>query len=137
MLKKTASILLLFSALAIMLGHNFIPHHHHDFDHNLKVHLHNDGSQHNNDSQDNNIDLVHFFSQLHHDTDGQTYLTTLSSSDHLLKNISHFAAIFTSETILNKVIIGKRQKVPPYKNDHHFSQNSIPYGLRAPPVIFV
>lgn len=137
MLKKSVSILMLFSALAVMLGHNLIPHHHHDFEHNELAHHQNDGNHHDNDTEDESDGWGHFFSHLQHGSDGQTYLTSHSSTNNFSKKISHFTAVCLSKYVLEQVIVEIRQNAPPYNADYSNSQNFLPSGLRAPPISIV
>jgi hypothetical protein len=145
--KKSVSILMLYSALALMLGHNFIGHHHHhDFEHNEMSHHHNDGHQHHNDghqhdndnnSEDESDDWEHLFSGIQHGAEGLTFLTSHSSSDKVSKQIPQPTALHTSNFIFQQVIIKIWQNAPPYIADYYNSQNFLPFGLRAPPVSIV
>ena len=143
MLKKFVSILMLYSALALMLGHNFIGHHHHDFEQTEVSHHHNDGHHHDNDPEDNSDsenesdDWSHLFSGVQHGADGLTFLTSHSSTDNLSKQIPQFFAIQVSDFVLNRIIIEVRQNAPPYISDYYNSQNFLPSGLRAPPISIV
>jgi len=133
------SILMLYSALAIMLGHNFIEHHHHDFEHNEVSHHHNDGHHHENDTdnEDERDDWSHLFSGIQHGSDGLTFLTSHSSTDNLSKQIPQFTAIQVSNFVLQQIIVEVRQNAPPYIAKYYNSQNFLPYGLRAPPISIV
>lgn len=137
MLKKFLSILMLYSALAIMLGHNFIPHHHHNFEHHKESHHHKDGHHHDDDSEDESDDWGHLFSGLHHGAEGLTFLTSHTYTEHLSKQFFQFTAPYTSKYILYQVIIEARQNAPPYIVDYHNSQYFLPSGLRAPPIFIV
>jgi hypothetical protein len=143
MVKKFVSILMLYCALALMLGHNFIGHHHHDFEHNQVAHHHNDGHHHENDSEnksdsDNQSDdWSHLFSVIQHSSDVLTYLTSDRSTDNFSKQIPQFIAIQVSNFVLNQLIVEVRQNAPPYFSDYYNSQNFLPLGLRAPPISIV
>lgn len=133
------SILMLYSALAFMLGHNFIGHHHHDFEYNEVSHHHNDGHHHENDTdnKDERDDWSHLFSEIQHGSDGLTFLTSHSSTDNLSKQIPQFTAIQVSKFVLQQIIVEVRQNAPPYIAKYYNSQNFLPYGLRAPPISIV
>lgn len=137
------SILMLCSALAIMLGHNFIPHHHHDFEHSKVAHHHNDKHHHDNDTENNSDsenesdDWSHLFSGIQHGADRLTFLTSHSSTDNLSKQIPQFTAIQVSNFVLNQIIFDVWQNAPPYISDYYNSQKFLPSGLRAPPVFIV
>lgn len=137
------SLLMLYTALALMLGHNFIGHHHHDFEHNEVSHHHDDGHHHDNDSENNDDsesesdDWSHLFSGIQHGADGLTFLTSHSSTDNLSKQIPQFTAIQLSNFVLQQIIVEVRQNAPPYIADYYNSRIFLPCGLRAPPVFIV
>ena len=141
MLKKFVSILMLYSALAFMLGHNFIGHHHHDFEHSEVSHHHNAEQHHHNDNDADNKgesdDWSHLFSGIQHGSDGLTFLTSHSSTDNLSKQIPQFTAIQVSNFVLQQIIVEVKQNAPPYISDYYNSQNFLPSGLRAPPFFIV
>lgn len=148
MLKKLASILMLYSALAIMLGHDFIEHHHyHDFEQTVTSHHHSDGHHHDNntdadDDNDNNAedesdDWKHLFSIIEHGVEGLTFLTNHSSDDKFSKQIPQFIAVRISIFVFKQAIIEVRQNAPPFIAAYYNSQIFLPSGLRAPPVFIV
>lgn len=132
MRKKLVSIFMLYSALAIMLGHNVIPHTHHDDEHNNISHHHNDG-HHNNDTEDEREGWSHIFSSLQHSEEGLTFLTSVGSAENFLKQTAPFTAPCISNFIFNQEILEVRQNAPPYIDDYYNSHNFLPSGLRAPP----
>lgn len=138
MLKKFVSILMLYSALALMLGHNFIGHRHHDFEHNEVSHHHHDGHHHHNDSdsEEENDGWTNLFSGIQHGAEGLTFLTS-HGSDNLTKQIPQFNALHISNFIFQRVIVEGRQNAPPYVSNYYNSQNFLPSGLRAPPFFIV
>lgn len=140
MLKKV-SILMMFSALVIMLGHNFIVHHHHhhhhDFEHNEIAHHQHDGNHHHNDTEDESNDWGHILSHFQHGAEGLTFLTSDNFFGILFKKISPFYAIQISNFVLQQIIIEVRQNAPPFIAEYYNSQNFLSYGLRAPPVSIV
>jgi hypothetical protein len=123
----------MFTAVAIMLGHNFIGHHHHDYEHTEVSHHHNDGHQHDNDTEDESEDWGHFFSGLNHGAEGLTFLTSHGFS----KLIPQCNALHVSHLDFQQVIIDVRQNAPPYISDYHNYHNYLPSGLRAPPIFIV
>ncbi len=132
MLKKFVSIFMLYSALAIMLGHNVIPHTHHDNEHNKISHHHNDG-QHNNDTEDEREGWSHIFLNLQHGAEGLTFLTSVGFADNFSKQITTFTTPCISNFIFNQEVIEVRQNAPPYIDDYYNSHSFLPSGLRAPP----
>lgn len=134
MVKRFTFILMLYSALAIMLGHNVVAHHHHDFEHSEIAHHQNDGNHHDNDTEDESEDWGHFLSHFQHGAEGLTFLTSDNATDNLSKKIPPFNAIQVSNFVLQQIIVEVRQNAPPYIAEYYNSQNFLPYGLRAPPV---
>lgn len=137
MLKKFVSIIMLYSALALLLGHNFIGHHHHDFEYSEIPDHHNDGSLHDNDSEDENNDWSHLFSRINHGAEGLIFLTSHVFTNKFSKQIAQFSVLHVSNFIFKQVIIEVRQNVPPYIADYCNSHSFLPFGLRAPPVTIV
>lgn len=133
------SILMLYSALALMLAHNFIGHHHHDFEHNEVSHHHHEGHHHNNDTdnEDDSDDWIHLFSGIQHGAEGLTFLTSHISTNNISKHIPQFTALHTSNFIFQQVIIDVRQNAPPNAPVYYHSQIFLPCGLRAPPISIV
>ena len=96
MLKKYFSILMMFIAVAIMLGHNIIGHHHHDIKHSqISHHSHsnNDHHQHDNDTEDENEDWKHIFAGLQHGADGIICLNSKTASNNIVKLIPKFKVL--------------------------------------------
>ena len=140
MLKKYFSILMMFIAVAIMLGHNIIGHHHHDIKHSqISHHSHsnNDHHQHDNDKEDENEDWKHIFAGLQHGADGIICLTSKTASNNIVKLIPKFNALNVTHFNFKQVIIDVRQNAPPFISDYYNSQNNLPSGLRAPPIFIV
>ncbi len=127
---------MLYSALAIMLGHNVVPHTHHDDEHNKISHHHND-DHHNNDTEDEREGWNHIFSNLQHGAEGLTFLTSVVSADNFSKQIAPFTAPCISYFTFNQEIIEVRQNAPPYIDIYYNSQSFLPSGLRAPPLNIV
>lgn len=153
MFKRFASILMLYSALAIMLGHDFIEHHHnYDFEQNVTSHHHSDGHHHHSDGHHHDIntdtdddkdtddesdDWKHLFSIIEHGVEGLPFLTNHSSVDNFSKQIPQFIAVRISNFIFKQTIIEVRQNAPPFIVAYYNSQILLPSGLRAPPVFIV
>ena len=140
MLKKYFSILMMFIASAVMLGHNIIEHHHHDIKHSqISHHSHsnNDHHQHDNDKEDENEDWKHIFAGLQHGADGIICLTSKTASNNIVKLIPKFKVLNVTHFNFKQVIIDVRQSAPPFISDYYNSQNNLPSGLRAPPIFIV
>jgi hypothetical protein len=132
MLKKLATLVMLYSAVAIMLGHEFFPHHHH-FDFNEKPHHHHAGNHHHNDSENEDTDWSHLFSNFQHAVTGLTFLTSHCATNNFSKPIQNFTTTHTTYLSFQCVIIELRQNTTPYFADYYNSQISLSSGLRAPP----
>lgn len=145
MLKKYFSILMIFIAVAIMLGHNIIGHHHHHKSEHSEIshHSHSNNDHHHNDNaaedaaEDECEDWEHLFSGLLHGADGIVCLTSNIASNNIVKLIPQFNALNGSYIAFQQVIIDVRQNAPPFLSAYYSCQNHLPYGLRAPPVFIV
>ncbi len=136
---------MLYFALPIMLGHDFIEHpHNYDFERNVTSHHHSEGHHHHSDRHhhDNNTDdesddWKHLFSIIEHGVEGLPFLTNHSSVDNFSKQIPQFIAVRISNFIFKQTIIEVRQNAPPFIVAYYNSQILLPSGLRAPPVFIV
>jgi hypothetical protein len=135
MLKKICSILLIFSAFAMLLGHNLIGHHHHDKEQIAIDHSHADDHHHDNenDEEENDFDFLHFLSHIPHDSDVVTFLKGKELGKTQYKQLNTSALLQTHFTF-NPILDIERQNAPPFKVVYFNSQHYLPSGLRAPPV---
>ena len=126
MLKKYTAILLTFTAYAILLAHNIIPHHHHD------NHHHSEEDQQVNHHH-HHEELNNLFSLFIHSADELTATTNSGSIP------THFKQMPSDVTVTYNVFFNQLP-LPPllyctsvehlvYIPPHFFSS-----GLRAPPV---
>jgi hypothetical protein len=142
MFKKFVSLFMLYAALAIMLGHDFIPHHH-DFEHKDLAHHHHHGHAHHhghssdNNSEEESDDWGHFFSNFHHCAIGLTFLTSHPIADDFPDYIPLLTADVNFTFVFQPIVVEVRQNSPPYFADYHNSQEYLPNGLRAPPAFIV
>lgn len=145
MLKKFVSILMLYSALAIVMGHNFIGHNH-DFEHNEVSHHHNNehhhdhGHHHDNEEEKDEESedwWALFLSSIQHGTEGFTYLTGHGLVDIFLIQANHFNDFQSTYFIFNQEVVEVRQNAPPYLSKNYSSKKFLPFGLRAPPFFIV
>ncbi len=132
---------MIFTALAMLLGHNFIPHHHHDFEHSSVEHHHSDDHHHgyegDGNSENEEFDFGHLFSHFQHGQNGVDFLSTHHFANSLSKQLSPSAAVLTEVFVFQNSAEFVRQNSPPYKSKYRNLQNFLPYGLRAPPVSIV
>jgi hypothetical protein len=148
MLKKQVAILMLFSALATLLGHNFIAHHHHlkhEKEISFHLHHHSDHSkgkssqdEHNkNHTNEENKEWSHYLSSIEHGFDGITFLTFDESSNLFTSKFPPFDFIYFSDFFVFPYFFTYRQNAPPVYSNRNFSQEIVPYGLRGPPFYIV
>lgn len=126
--------MMLYSALAILLGHNFIPHQHQDLGQDNHSHHHPEGPHHDNEGEGETNDWGHFFSYFQHGTQGITFLTSHGPAENFSKQIPTLTPLQTSTFVFQQVITEVRQNAPPYISDYYNSLNFLPSGLRGPPL---
>lgn len=118
-----------------MLGHNVVPHHHHDVEHHSEHH-HSD-NHHDHDSEDEESDFGHPFSSLQHSDNGITFLNSHNFSNTLSKQLFSLIALLPQSVTFQNITVLVRQHSPPYKFVYRSSQYLFPTGLRAPPTFLV
>jgi hypothetical protein len=128
----------MFIALAILHGHNVIPHHHHNPDQFHEGHFHSveDGKS-NAEHTSENSDLGHLFSSIQHGDNGLTYSigqTFTPSFDKQILPIVAFLPAFSEFIEIDNFI---QEGSPPYRKVYFNFQNNLPSGLRAPPAFIV
>ncbi len=129
---------MMFTALAILLGHDVIGHHHHDFEQSsVGHHHHSDDYQHENDGGNNGekeeSGFGHFFSNFQHGENGVTFLTSPDNSNSGSKHFAPLVAILPEGFVFQHVTEFVRQNSPPHKPIYPNSQYLLTTGLRAPP----
>ncbi len=138
MIKRFVSILVLYSALAIMLGHNFVEHHHHhDYEHSEFSHHHSDEHHHDNDSEDDTYDFSYLFLGIYHSSEELIFLNNHHSLNNLYQQILKFTSFSNLNFICQLVVTDVKQNAPPYIADYYNSKNNQSFGLRAPPSFIV
>lgn len=138
-IKKYTSILMLFSALAMMLGHNLIPHDHHDHEVVNFEHHHSDGGHHHdheNDSED--FDFGHLFSHLQHGEKDVAFLSSKNSHTAFSKQLLLFPAVLSDAYNFQHISpFVQHYSQPLYKTVYFNSLYHLYQGLRAPPSFIV
>lgn len=141
MLKKYGSVLMMLTALAIMLGHNLIPHHHHDFEQTAADHHHSDhhhyGAEENENGENKESKLGHLFAHFQHSENGFDFLSNHHFTHSLSKQIFPPAAVLAEVFVYKTNIDSVRQNSPPYKEVYLNLQCLLPTGSRAPPTFIV
>ncbi len=125
---------MLFTALAIMLGHDVVEHQHHEYGEQHLGHHHSDGENlcdDENDSED--FDYEHLFSNFQHGESGIIFISSLNFSNTLLKQLFPVFAELPDSYIFQCFPTIIRQYSPPNKVVYFNSQHYLPSGLRAPP----
>lgn len=136
MFKKYSSILMMFTALAILLGHNLIPHHHHHHEFEYYTVEHHHGDEDDGNSENEESDFGHLFSNFQHGENGITFLSN-HFTNSLSKQLSPSVAVLTEVFFFQNITEFVRQNSPPCKSEYRNSQYLLPPGLRAPPTFIV
>lgn len=123
---------MIFTAYAILLGHNIIPHHHHTNEHDLAEHHQ---THHNHDGDEESRDLGHLFSHFIHSTDG--FIFTGAHSIAFSKLQLLFVALLPDNFSLNEFLIPPLLHKQPAEHLVYISPYSHLSGLRAPPAKFI
>lgn len=135
MLKKYTAILMLFTAYAILLGHNTIPHHHHDSDRNLTG-QHN-ADHHQDQDESDNDELTHLFSHFTHSADGHTFKCTHSTDNTSNKELLTPVIALSDGSTIDAFLLPALLHKPPSEQFNYVPPNALPSGLRAPPYYFI
>lgn len=133
MLKKKTALLFLTLAYAILLGHNIIPHHHHDNPKKLSENHETDHHDHDTD----NDGLSHLLSHLIHSAAGYTFPATHNITNTFFKQQFSFVAVLPDNYSLDEFLIPPLLHKPPAEHLIYISPHSHPSGLRAPPATFI
>jgi hypothetical protein len=134
MLKKYLAILMMFTAYAILLGHNIVPHQHHDHDEHFTEDHHTD--YHPDDDADDD-GLNHLFAHFNHAADGFTFTTSNNIGNIFSKLQLTFVALLPDNFLLDEFLIPTLPDKPPKEHLVYISIHSHPSGLRAPPATFI
>lgn len=133
MFRRNFAIVMLFTALALMLGHNVFPHHHHDSVQQESDHHHSHGNHDHDDQEDD--DLGHLFSGFLHGINGIDFLSSQSTGNTFSKQPIFLVELLLHPVSFNYTLIQVRQNSPPYKYVYYNPFQLLPSGLRAPPSI--
>ncbi len=141
MLKRRIYIFLLLFAFGIIVGHNFIPHHHHDIDHHKALnyqHNHHHGEvplehDHNENNHDDN-GLNHFFSHFFHHEDGLIFTVNHSISNSFSKQAFLFIALVPDTFYFIELPIPPLLHHLPSEHLICISTHFHTPGMRGPPV---
>lgn len=128
---------MLYLALAIMLGHNFVEHKHHDSADSHHHHHHAEEAHHHDTNTDdegesNGKDLGYFFSFIQHSSYEPTYINPTLLVDFSFQ-IPGFAAYNNTAFVFRQVALKVWQNAPPFKEKFFNSIRLSLDGLRAPP----
>jgi hypothetical protein len=140
MTKKYISVIMLYIAAAMMLGHNMWAHHHHDEGHQDGAIYSHGGYHHHHHDDDHNDDeheWYHVFSLMAHSDEGFVYLVGGHSEDDTPDAPNHPIDISTSHELVMEVMVEVRSNAPPYLSPYMYKDGYYCTGLRAPPVLSV
>ncbi len=130
MSKKGISLWFLTLAYAILLGHNIIPHHHHENELELTEHH---SRQHQHDGQSIGQEIGHLFSHFLHVDDGLTFTANHANSLAYSKQQISFVAVLPFLYAHRELRAPPLWVNPPAERPVIMASNSPPSGLRAPP----
>lgn len=130
MLKKYTAIFFLTVAYSFLLGHNIIPHHHVDHDHNSITEHHQTNHHHSGDGDSE--DLIHFFSHFIHSTDALTTTAIHNISNNFSKQQPSLYAVLPDNFSLSEIQI-PLLLYNPHLEHLYLLAHSLGSGLRAPP----
>lgn len=139
MFKRYCFLSTMLLALAIMLGHNVIPHHHHEENKELAEHHHSNNHHHDTDHESpiDAPDLEHLLSVLQHTGNGVTFLTSYDLSEPEFGKIISAIEVGTGNFYSPHPPSIIRQKSSPFPPVFRNFQYLLPTGLRAPPALTV
>ena len=140
-MKKYMAILMMFTAYAILLGHNIIPHHHHNNLEELTEHHnsdhHHESNTHAGEHQTNghhDDGIGHLFSHFLHLDDAFTLIHTNKINSTFAKHLFSFVSILPNYFSFNDLNIPDCIIIPPPEQIIYLSPHSLFAGLRAPPL---
>lgn len=121
---------MMFTAYAILLGHNIIPHHHHDNQKELTEHHQ---TNHHHDGGEESNDLSHLFSHFIHSADGFVFTANHNISNTFSKQQFSFVAVLPDIFSLGELHVPPLLHKPPAEHLIYISPHFLSSGLRAPP----
>lgn len=133
--KRYTAILFLFVAYAILLGHNLIPHHHHDHDSTAKHHSH--GHHDNGNDENKSDDLNHILTHFMHSAEGFSFLISHNIPNTLLKQHIPLVAVLPYNFSIDELQVPHLRDKPPAVYLVYISPHFHPSGLRAPPATII
>lgn len=133
MFRKNITKVMLFTAFAIMLGHNIFPHHHHDSGQQEELDHHHSHGNHDHDDQEDG-DFGHIFSSFLHGSNGIDFLSSQSTNHTYSKQPFFLAGVLQHPDSFSYSLVQVRQNSPPYKYIYFDPFQLLPSGLRAPPL---
>ena len=135
MFKKGCSIFMIVTALAIVLGHNVIPHTHvqeHSEHHHSHSHSHSHDQSHS-DSESEDSDFGHLLSIFPHEDGGVIFTEIPNFHFEISKQIIPSVGVFIFPFVIRQFPTIARQSSPPDKVVYFDNLYFLPSGLRAPP----
>lgn len=133
MFKKRLAFFLTAFTYALLLGHNLIPHHHHDIGHELAEH-HQANHHHDDEREDEDEGLGDIFSYFFHPAEGFIFTNAYNISNTFSKQLLSIVAVLPDNFSPDKLLIPPLLCNPPAEQLIYISPHSLSPGLRAPPV---
>ncbi|HRG69587.1 MAG TPA: hypothetical protein PLS73_12125 [Saprospiraceae bacterium] len=129
MFKKRLAIFFLTLANVVLIGHDLIPHHHHDSLEELLAHHHSEQDQ-------TEHGLSHWLSHLMHSSDGLAFSANHSIGSSFSKQQHSIPALLPEMNWINLLRIPDSIQKPPEATRLVSSLQCLPSGLRGPPALF-
>lgn len=129
-MKHKLAIWFLFLAQIMMLGHNFIPHHHQDPFESPFLKSHH-CSQHHHDNAHGILETV--FSLVPHSEKGMEVMTCVHFERPVKKHTFTISGILTEEFKIKRKLLLDEESLTLYKAHFDPLFKLLPSGLRAPP----
>ena len=139
-MKKFLAILMMFTAYAILLVHNIVPHHHHNNIEELTEH-HNSDYHHESNHQDDEHQtnghhdgIGHLFSHFLHLDDAFSLISTININSTFAKHLFSFVSLLPNYFSFNDLNIPDDVLILPPEQIIYHSPHTLFVGLRAPPL---
>lgn len=128
---RNTAILFLALAYVILLGHSFIPHHHHNHDTNT----HHEASHHEHDAGTEGLN--HIFAHFTHESDGLFFTANHNISSAFSKNQISFPVVISDNSSVEYLHLPALLLRAILLSDDWVMQVPHLFRLRAPPTAFI
>lgn len=137
MLRKNFTLFILLIAQSIILGHSFIPHHHHSDLHGQKQDHHHDKDGQHQHSDENALELA--LSGFIHAGEQITYTNTDATKIMVSKDVTKevTTSLFYFHTPIEYIVVHQKHRFPPDRHRIYKSPQNGVHKLRGPPTLIV